>query len=125
MNVGAYTDMRTPYEQQEFQRKNPHLFTTQTQSVQPDGSIVAYVEVTKALNSQRERLIEIARTIAAQDKFNPDYWYLLDKLAETKQAVDYIETQMKICLEGFTENYKRVREQGACLPVAGVGESRV
>lgn len=102
---------RNPYEQQEFQRKNPHLFTTPLQSVHPDGSIVSYVEVTKSLNEQRERLVEIARVVAAQDKFNPDYWYLLDKLAETKQAVDFIETQMKKCLEGFTENYKRMHER--------------
>lgn len=33
---------RNPYEQQEYQRKNPHLFTTMTQSVNPDGTITTY-----------------------------------------------------------------------------------
>ncbi len=102
---------RNPYEQQEFQRKNPHLFTTPTQSVNPDGSIMTYQQVTAKLQETYDKLEANARVYAAAHKFNPDFWYLMDDLHETKEATDYLATQMKLCLRGFTDNYGRMHQR--------------
>lgn len=43
-------------EQLEYQRKNPHLFTTLTQSVNIDGSITTLYQVTRKLRGAIDKL---------------------------------------------------------------------
>ena len=102
---------RNPYEQQEFQRKNSYLFTTPTQSVNADGSLTTYEQVTTRLRETRDKLVAIARAHAAAKDFNTDYWFLMDELSDTKKHVDFVEDERKKCLRGFTENYARMRER--------------
>lgn len=99
------------HEQQEFQRKNPRLFTTRTQSVNPDGSLITYQQVTANIQEQYNKLVASARVYATAHYFNADFWYLMDDLQETKKATDFLATQMKLCLRGFTDNYKRMHER--------------
>ena len=50
------TATRTEYEQLEYQRKNPHLYTTMTQSVNSDGTITTYEQVTRKLQEAVDKL---------------------------------------------------------------------
>lgn len=107
---GKQVDKRSEFEQQEFQRKNPHLYTTPTQSVNPDGTITTYQQVTTKLRETKDRLVHHARTVAASRDFNADYWFLIDDLRETKETVEYIDGQLETALRGFTKNYQRMHE---------------
>lgn len=99
------------YEKLEHQRKNPHLYTTPTQSVNADGTITTYEQVTKRLRDTKESIVSNARIVAAKKNIDPDYWFLLDELAPTKEVVDVIDTDLKRALKGFTENYARFKER--------------
>lgn len=44
------------YEELEHQRKNPHLYTTLSQLVEPDGRILTYEDVTRNLRSDLDKL---------------------------------------------------------------------
>lgn len=109
-SVRTDTKCRTEYEQLEFQRKNPHLFTTPTQSVNSDGSITTHAQVTARLREARDKLVANARIFAAAHDFSADYWFLMDELSDTKKHVDYLEAEISKALVSFTENYMRFKE---------------
>jgi hypothetical protein len=102
---------RNPYEQQEYQRENPQMFTTPTQSVNADGSLITYEQVTTSLQQHYDKLVKNAEEYAIVHKFNPEFWYLMDGLAPVKQMTDYLVTQMKLCQRDFVENYKHLQER--------------
>lgn len=97
-------------EQLEYQRKNPHLFTTLTQSVNPDGTLVDYFKITAKLQETEDKLVSIARARAEAKNFNPDYWFLMDELSQIKEMTDLILADKKRCQQGFVENYARIKE---------------
>jgi hypothetical protein len=101
---------RNPYEQQEFQRKNPHLFTTPHQSVNHDGSITTYEDVTYPLRETRDKIVSNAQILAARKGISAEYWFLLSDNEAAKQSVEFLEDEMKKCLLGFTENYARMHD---------------
>jgi hypothetical protein len=100
--------MRNPYEQQEYQRTHPELFTTPYHSVNADGSIIAYEKVTQKLRETREKIVANAQILAASKGLSTEYWFLLSDNETAKQSVDYLDAEMQKCLSGFTENYARM-----------------
>jgi hypothetical protein len=110
-SVSAVPSKRNAFEQQEFQRKNPWLFTTPTQQVLPDGRLLTYQEVTAKLQEQKDKLVAMARVVAARYKFNTDYWFMLTQNSNTKDMVDYLDAEMKKCHQGFITNYQHMYER--------------
>ena len=94
------------FEQLEFQRKNPHLFITPFQSVNIDGSITTFDDVTKRLRESRLMIVGFARQIAVKNGEDPEYWFLLPELKPTKDLVDFIDKDMRRAALSFAEHYK-------------------
>lgn len=101
---------RDKYEQQEFQRKNPHLFTTLTQSVNADGSITTYQQVTKKLQETYDRILEIVEGMAIERGMEPHQWIHIEELQPQAEQLDYLTGQMKIVARGFADTYARFQE---------------
>lgn len=94
---------RAEYEQREFQRLNPHLYTTLNQSVNPDGSITTFEDVTKTIRYHLERLKEIQ----VEQGANPEFWWLYAS-KEIQDMHDYLLRQLDKCRRGFVRNYKNM-----------------
>lgn len=91
--------MRNPYEQQEYQRNNPHLFTTMSTEVSADGSLITFDEVTASIRKQLDKLEELHGGMP--------YWFVFGT-PEEKDMLDYLNRQLVLVQRGFVENYRRV-----------------
>jgi len=92
---------RTEYEQQEYRRIHPEFFTTMSQSVNPDGSLVKYEDVTTNIQKQLDKLEELHG--------GERYWWAManrDELA----VYNYLSDLLVKCQKGFVENYHRMNE---------------
>lgn len=100
---------KTEYEQLEYQRKNPHLFTTMTQSVNPDGTITTYEQITKNLKESVDRAQEIHSKAYGGE--HPVYCMRpLIGMPENPlcQMIEILKQDMDKCLTGFVRNYKHM-----------------
>jgi hypothetical protein len=106
------TATRNEYEQLEYQRKNPHLFTTMSQSVGADGTLVTYQQVTSNLQYSVDKMQE-----AHTKKFggvHPVYCMrpLIGKPEHPMcQAIEMCNEDMDRCKTSFVENYKYMHDR--------------
>lgn len=100
------------YEQLEYQRNNPHLFTTMTQSVNADGTIVSYEQVTRKLRDTLDKMQAIH-----SKKFGGIHpVYCMRPVMGTAQnafceSIEMVEKDLDRCMEGFVRNYKYMQER--------------
>lgn len=101
---------RTEYEQLEFQRKNPHLFTTMTQSVNPDGSITTFEQVTRGLKHTTDKAQEAHTKVFGGE--HPVYCMRpVMGVSEHQicQIIEHCKKDMDRCLTSFVKNYSQIQ----------------
>jgi len=91
--------VRNPYEQQEYQRTHAKLFTTVKQSVNIDGSLITYEEVTRNIQKQLDRLEELHN--------NHPYWFTVAP-KEQQDIYFFLNNKLDQVRRTFVDNYKRV-----------------
>jgi hypothetical protein len=89
-------NIRTPYEQQELQRKNPELYTTMSQMVGIDGALLTFEEVTRNIKKQLDRLEQLHD--------GNSYWWLFAS-KEQQAMYNFLLDQMQSCKDSFVRNY--------------------
>jgi hypothetical protein len=100
--------MNVVYEQLEMQRKNPHLYTTMYQCVNPDGSITTFEQITEQLRNALDKLQE-----GHTKRFggNHPVYCMRPVIGQPEvdvcQAIEMIEKDIDRCKLGFVENYAR------------------
>lgn len=95
-------------EQIERQRKNPRLYTTMNQSVNPDGTITTFEQVTKQLKYTLDKL-QVGHTSMFGGN-HPVYCMrpiIGQPEADICQMIEMIKKDMDRCRLGFVENYAR------------------
>lgn len=99
-------------EQLEYQRNNPHLFTTMTQSVNADGTIVSYEQVTRKLRETLDKMQAIHSKkfggIHPVHCMRPAMGTAQNAFCE---SIEIVEKDLDRCMEGFVRNYKCMQER--------------
>ncbi len=99
--------MRTEYEQLEYQRKNPHLFTTITQSVNADGSITTYEQVTKNLKQSVDKAQKAhSKVFGGEHPVNCMRPVIGTPENPLCQMIEMCNQDMDRCLTSFVKNCK-------------------
>jgi hypothetical protein len=102
----------TGYEQLEYQRNNPHLFTTMSQSVNFDGSITTFDQVTSKIQDTLKKV-----QLAHKQKFggNHPVYCMRPIIGQSEnpicQMIEMLENDLDRCRIGFVRTYKDMQER--------------
>lgn len=96
------------YEQLEHQRKNPHLYTTPTQSVNFDGTIITYDQVTEKLQKAFSDVTRVHNHIYGVEECRAGY---CGGSGDSCNILGLLATQLADASKGFVKNYVILRER--------------
>lgn len=109
----SISDEKT-YEKLEHQMKNPHLYTTMSQLVNPDGTITTFDEVTYTLQQTLKQLEANHSTVFGGE--HPIYC-MRPLIGQPEhpicQAIELVEKDKDKVRLSFVENYKKFQERRA------------
>lgn len=95
-------------EQLELQRKNPHLFTTMTQSVNFDGSITTLAQVTSKITEALEKLYGFHLSKYGDKLCGGVCYYSNDDLCK---IIAHYHQDVERASLSFVENYKHTLDR--------------
>ena len=103
---------RTEYEQLEYQRTHPDLFTTMSQSVNPDGSLTTFDSVTAKMKKTLDAMNEAhtRKFGGSHPNFcvHPIMWQSSDPICA---SIELLESDMSKVRASFVSNYRYMHER--------------